>query len=168
MLEVKTLVSSSERRDPKELQVELQNSSRSHYWAQASALLPKGKDTRFRVLNPILRGWRRKFLPSAFGLWIEFESDPRVQGFYLQIRGNVLETYYRPSPPRGRTSEQVIRWLSERHGVPVQSLQISKSDWTECVKSPRPWRAIARALRAERARWKNPLGIFRFFISAPF
>lgn len=171
MLEVKALVPTSERRNPKDLQLELQNPSRTHYWAQASslgAISTKGKDLRFRALAPLLRGWRRKFLPSAYGLWIEFESSPRVQGFFIQVRGNILEAYYRPSPPRGRSSEQVVRWLSERHGVPVQSLQISRSDWTACVKAPKPWRALARALRAERARWSNPLGIFRFTLSVPF
>lgn len=163
VLEVKTLVPSSTQRDAKVLHSLLNSPARTHYWSQAQALSDPKRDHRFRFLKPLLSGWRRKLLPSTYGLWIEFEGGHRPQGFYLQVRGASLEAYYRPSPPRGKSSEQVVRWLSERHGVPVQTLQISRSDWALCLQSTRPWKELARTLRSGRASIASTAGLMTWF-----
>jgi len=103
-----------------------------------------------------LRGWWSKVLPSAYGIFIRLEGQPGEDLFVLVRRGR-LESYGRPdlsslSSQRSMDSESIVKYLSEKHMIPVQGFFLNSQEWSTWAALAQPWRRIAMSIRSERVR----------------
>jgi hypothetical protein len=130
-----------------------------HYRSQAS---PKKAGlkliNRKHFLLDAIESWWGKVLPSAYGIYIRFEGTPESsQEFFFLIRRGKLELFHEPDlsaigPERKKVHSQAVKYLSEKHAVPVQGIFLSEKDWVEASQSDQPWKEVARAVRANRVK----------------
>lgn len=147
---------------------------------------------RHFLLDTLLGKWG-KLLPSAFGVFIRLERAPtnyimppelmeatgsrcreyleQEQDILVLVRAGRMEAFYEPdlSPigaERRGVSGEVVRYLSEKHSVPVQGISVPYVEWVAWNHSKKPWRAFAVSLKSRNARlyplrWQIPalLGI---------
>jgi hypothetical protein len=126
-----------------------------------------------------VRGWWAKILPSAYGIFIRLEEragTPSVatagaqQEIFLLIRRGRLELFHEPDlsflgTEKIRRPASIVKYLSEKHGVPVQGLFIPAEDWAEWSEPAHEkdaWRKLAMAVKENRAK----LVPFRWQIAA--
>jgi hypothetical protein len=123
---------------------------------------------KLHFLLEAVEGWWGKLLPSAYGLLIRLEgqSTGREAGSLLVVvRRGRIESFQEPDlgpmgAERAKQPAEVIKYLSEKHLVPVQGLFVPAHEWREWSESPKPWVKLAAAVRANRAR----LVPFRWFL----
>ena len=101
-------------------------------------------------------GWIR-FFPSSFGLYFRIEGTRPEKQYFLVFRRGKLEAFFEPdlssmNPDRRKDPVEVARYLGKSAGVPAQGVQVSSADWKIWAESPHPWKEVAEAIRAERAR----------------
>jgi hypothetical protein len=140
-----------------------------HFYDQVEYLKTRAKpmaggplEFRRHFLLEALHGWWGKVLPSAYGIFIRVEAEagkpsPQDQEFLLIVRRGNFEGFIRPdlsslSPDRRRQPEAVVRYLSEKHLVPVQGMYVNASEWNAWSLQGEPWRDVARSIKAQRTR----------------
>lgn len=102
-----------------------------------------------------IESWWAKVLPSAFGVFLRLDGPEGgdEQSFILIIRRGKLESFYEPDlSERGRDPAGVVKYLSEKHSMPVQGIFLSAKEWDEWKQAPHPWRKVAAALRSSRVK----------------
>jgi hypothetical protein len=152
--------------------------SRATAKGNARSALPMPASSEHFLLSG-LQSWWAKVLPSAYGFFIRLE--PAVSGspnlpmtpsegseVFVLVRRGRLELFHSPDLSglgggRARQPAVVVKYLSEKHGVPVQGLIVSASDWNEwsgigLAASGRPgdyreaWRRLSMAIQANEAQ----------------
>ena len=151
---------------------ELQSKVRSDIQKQACLA------ERHFLLDSLLGTWR-KTLPSAFGVFIRLEKAPAThviapellealgsrcreyldqeQDILVLIRRGKIEAFYEPdlspmgSERRGNCTE-VVRYLSEKHSVPVQGLGLPMIEWMAWNHAAKPWRQFGSAFKSRTAK----------------
>lgn len=104
-----------------------------------------------------LLGWWAKILPSSYGVFIRLEGESDTQDFFVLIRRGRIECFHEPDlssmgPERRKQPDSVVKYLSEKHLVRVQGLFVPRDEWLEWNDCGNPWRKMALAIRANRAR----------------
>ncbi|MDR3606477.1 MAG: hypothetical protein P4M08_03750 [Oligoflexia bacterium] len=111
-----------------------------------------------------LQGWWAKILPSSYGFFIRLEeaataasNNPMARVSYREIfvliRRGRLVLFHTPDltslgQDRSRAPAAVVKYLSEKHAVPVQGLVASADDWAE-------WSELGSDSLHARAAWKK-------------
>lgn len=130
------------------------------------------------LIDALLGKWGRA-LPSVFGIFIRLEKAPadhtippglmqalgnrcrdyldQEQDILVLVRARKLEAFYEPDlSPMGndRRGEcvEVVKYLSEKHGVPVQGISLPYIDWVSWNHVDRPWREVFRAVKSRSVR----------------
>jgi hypothetical protein len=103
-----------------------------------------------------MQGWWGKVLPSAYGVFIRLEGQGEQDLFVLVRRGR-LEAFHEPDlssmgKERRKVPGDVVKYLSEKHLVPVQGMFVPAQEWAEWSDSHNPWRRITASLKANQAR----------------
>ena len=103
-----------------------------------------------------IESWWAKILPSAFGVFLRLEGEPE-QDFIVLIRRGKLESFYEPDlstigPDRRKQPGDVVKYLSEKHGMPVQGIFLPVQEWDEWKQAPHPWRRVATAIRSNKVK----------------
>jgi len=111
------------------------------------------------------RGWWSKLLPSSFGILIRVKKEKDVfEDFFFIMRKGKMDNYHSPDlsalkDDRELDIKEVVKYLSEKHSVKVQSLTVEKEEWLEWSHLVDPWKKVAASIRANRAqlfpfRWR--------------
>jgi hypothetical protein len=133
------------------------------------------------LLNGLMGAWS-KVLPSAFGVFIRLEKAPRdylpsqllpglnekfgprfkeyldqEQDILILFRGGKLEAFYEPDlssmgQERRTMPPEVVKYLSEKHSVPVQGIITSYVDWVSWGQSEQPWRMFNKSLHSKQTK----------------
>jgi hypothetical protein len=133
------------------------------------------------LLDSLMGAWG-KVLPSAFGVFIRLEKAPRdylpqsclpglsekfgprfkeyldqEQDILILFRGGKLEAFYEPDlssmgPDRSAMPLEVVRYLSEKHSVPVQGILTSYVDWVSWGQSEQPFRMFNKSLHSKQTK----------------
>jgi hypothetical protein len=140
----------------------LSNNYEQSEFLRASQGLPA---TQSHFLLSGLQSWWAKVLPSSYGFFIRL--DGRVEGgggreLFVLVRRGKLALFHAPdlsslSLDRLRDMVAVVKYLSEKHAVPVQGLSVSAADWAEwselrAESSVNPWKKLAFALQSNDAQ----------------
>lgn len=138
---------------------------------------------RRHFLLEAIQGWWRKVLPSAYGIYIRLENGiKRSEDIFLLVRRGRLELFHAPDfsvlgADRMHKPEAVVKYLSEKHMVPVQGFWIPAEDWSEwstpdqTPAQANSWKQFAVAVRKNRVkmvpfRWQvAALGATRAFLN---
>lgn len=142
---------------------------------------------RHFLLDTLLGKWG-KVLPSAFGVFIRLEKAPSTymiapelmnatgsrcreyieqeQDILILVRAGKMVAFYEPDlSPMGAERRgicgEVVKYLSEKHSVPVQGLALPYIEWITWNYAAKPWRALALSLKARTTRlhplrWQIP------------
>ena len=140
---------------------------------------------RHFFLDTLLGRWG-KILPSAFGVYIRLEKAPAThviapelmealgsrcreyldqeQDILVLIRAGKIEAFYEPDlSPMGAerclVAGEVVKYLTEKHLVPIQGISLPYVDWVAWNHSAKPWRQFGSAFKSRTAklhplRWK--------------
>lgn len=98
-----------------------------------------------------IRTWWKKLFPSEFGLYVRLEGKtPR--GFLVIFRKGLPLSFFEPDltgmgKERREIPAEIVKFLSEKHLVPVQGMSVAAEVWDLWHTSPDPWRQMLRALR---------------------
>jgi hypothetical protein len=126
-----------------------------------------------------LLGGMGKIFPSAYGVFIRLEKavvgyqpTPELierfgagcqeyleqeQDILILFRGGKLEAFYEPDlgsigPDRCLVPGEVVKYLSEKHSVPVQGLTVPCIEWMTWGQAKQPWRMVAKSLKAKESK----------------
>jgi hypothetical protein len=130
------------------------------------------------LLDCLLGGWGKIF-PSAYGVFVRLEKAPeglqptqelierfgaacreyleQEQDILILFRGGKLEAFYEPDlgsmgPDRCTMPVEVVKYLSEKHSMPVQGLTVPCIEWMSWGHAKHPWRMVAKSLKAKEAK----------------
>ncbi len=142
----------------------------SHYHDQAQYLKKAEKTQLFmqqkkravelpfqsHFLLDAIPSWWKKCLPSSFGIYIQLDKKLDSSLLLMVQRGKV-SSFYVPdlssmSPERIKYPADVVGFLTERHGLFVQGLFLSSSEWREWSISPNPWEKIFVSLKSNHGK----------------
>lgn len=106
-----------------------------------------------------LQSWWGKVLPSAFGLMIRLQgtdNEPN-QDLFMVVRRGRVDLFCEPELStigleRARNPASVVKYLSEKHLVPVQGIFVPAAQWAEWSESENPWGQVAHAIRSNQAK----------------
>jgi hypothetical protein len=120
-----------------------------------------------------VQGWWGKILPSAYGIFFRIVGPSGTSGapareLFVLIRRGKVELFHTPdctalSADRARDPEAVVRYLSEKHIVPVQGIVVSSMDWEDwtlrSLSHSEAWRKLCFAVQSGQAqlapfRWR--------------
>ena len=124
--------------------------------AKPSSQNPRPELSMHFIPRMLSSGWVKVF-PSSFGLYFRIEGSRPEKQYFLVFRRGKLEAFFEPdlssmNPDRRKDPVEVARYLGKSAGVSAQGIQVSASDWKAWAESPHPWKEVAEAIRAERAR----------------
>ena len=125
--------------------------------ARNAKVLPKDEDAFEHFLLSGIRGWSGRFLPSNFGFLIRVYSAYDFRDILLLIRRREIHSFQKPDlssmgDERRRQPEDVVKYLSERHLVPVQGLFVTEEDWEKWTLDSSPWKDILFSIHSKRSR----------------
>jgi hypothetical protein len=139
-----------------------------HYYDQMRYLRAEAKPdlitrTKFRAQDVISQGhflldalqtWWNKILPTTYGIYLSLDGLPGSSLLIIVQRGR-LSSFHVPElttmiPERRKEPGSIVRFLSERHSVPVQGLFLTTEEWVEWSKISNPWPKIGSALKSNR------------------
>lgn len=110
------------------------------------------------LVEGVQSSWN-KILPSSYGLFIRVEgaAPGQEQDFILLVRRGELAGFHRPdlgflNGDRRRQQADIVKYLSEKYALPVQGLFVPLQDWNAWMESESPWKHMAVAMRAHRAK----------------
>jgi hypothetical protein len=141
---------------------------------------------RHFLLDALLGKWN-KVLPSAFGVFIRLEKAQsgyvvpqqlteilgnrckeyvdEEQDILVLIRAGKIEAFYEPDlnpmgAERRNVCADVVKYLSEKHSVPIQGISLPYIEWILWNHDDRPWRQFAGCLKSRTAklaplRWQS-------------
>ncbi|MGK5083359.1 hypothetical protein WDW37_08625 [Bdellovibrionota bacterium FG-1] len=103
-----------------------------------------------------IQSWWGKVLPSAYGIFIRLEGQHARDLFVLVRRGR-LECFHEPDltsmgRERCKVAPEVVKYLSEKHLVPVQGVFVPAQTWAGWSNSPTPWGKVAFAVKTNEAK----------------
>lgn len=103
-----------------------------------------------------MQGWWGKVLPSAYGVLIRTEG-PRETDLFVVIRRGRIDSFHEPDlssmgKDRRKVPADVVKYLSEKHLLPVQGIFVPAAEWAEWAETPGPWRKVAASLKANQSR----------------
>jgi hypothetical protein len=116
-----------------------------------------------------VQGWWGKILPSAYGIYLKVTSpNAPARELFVVVRRGKVELFHTPdytsmNADRARDVYAVVKYLSEKHLVPVQGLVVSNMDWEDWTlntgSSAEAWRKLCFAVQSRRAqlapfRWR--------------
>lgn len=144
----------------------------SHYFDQISALKRNFFSTQSHFfLDVILPVWKKIF-PSTFGVYLRIEGE-NTRSLLMVFHGGHLDGYWEPDLGQlglGQDRDRVVKYLSEKHLVPIQGAFFSEKNWRLLEQSENPLKDFARMIRAEEAELvpKKPslvafCGVMSFF-----
>ena len=142
--------------------------SASHFYDQISFLRSEAKpfldmkggsqveETHFNthfLLMVIASRWAKVF-PSNYGIFLRLDGVAGPSLLMIVQRGR-LASFHVPDlspmiPERRKHSSDVVKFLSERHLVPIQGLFLTSAEWFEWSEMANPWPKIALALKGNR------------------
>lgn len=141
---------------------------RSHYYDQLQFLCAEVKPqkiirNRFKhpemirqehFLLKALQTWWNRVLPSNYGVYIRLEGSP-VGGLLVIVQRGKVDSFHVPDlssmvAERRKYPGDVVKFLSERHLVPIQGIYLTAAQWAEWSEMQNPWHKIAIALRNNR------------------
>ncbi len=75
----------------------------------------------------------------------------------MLVRAGKIEAFYEPDlnplgAERRLVSADVVKYLSEKHSVPVQGLSLPYIEWIAWNHDSRPWRQFASCLKSRTAK----------------
>ncbi|MCM2322447.1 MAG: hypothetical protein NDJ90_04215 [Oligoflexia bacterium] len=114
---------------------------------------------RHFVLEAI-QGWWSKVLPSSYGLLIRLEGNAPgsvVRDLLVIVRRGRVDSFCEPDftilgRDRSRQPLDVVKYLSEKHLVPIQGVFLPAELWDEWSEAEDPWKKVVWSLRSEKAR----------------
>lgn len=127
------------------------------------AISAQGRVTKVRpiarrhFLLEAVQGWWSKVLPSAYGVFIRLEGSQEI---FILVRRGRLELFHSPdlsvlSSEKLKQPGSVVKYLSEKHMVPVQGLFVAAedwADWSDPAQEGEAWRQLAFAVKDNRAK----------------
>lgn len=103
-----------------------------------------------------MQGWWGKVLPSAYGVFIRLEGS-RETDLFVVIRRGRIDSFHEPDlnsmgKDRRKVAADVVKYLSEKHLLPVQGIFVPAAEWAEWSETTSPWRKVASSLKANQSR----------------
>ena len=103
-----------------------------------------------------MQSWWGKVLPSAYGVFIRLEGQ-KEQDLFILLRRGRLAAFHEPDltsmgRDRRKIPADVVKYLSEKHLVPVQGIVVPTAEWTEWSSCSSPWRKVAASLKTNQSR----------------
>ena len=104
-----------------------------------------------------LRGPWRKILPNAYGIYLRILGR-ETREIVLVFRSGRLELFHEPelggmNVDRRKDPLAVVKYLSEKHLVPIQGVAIKSGDWEAWSKPGiNAWSHFMKALRVREAQ----------------
>jgi hypothetical protein len=107
-----------------------------------------------------MQGWWGKVLPSAYGVFIRLEgpsSGGVERDLFVVIRRGRIDSFFEPDlssigKDRRKQAAEVVKYLSEKHLVPVQGIFVPAAEWADWSQSISPWRKVAASVKANQSR----------------
>lgn len=100
--------------------------------------------------------WGR-FMPSSFGIYLSFTEETATSLLVLFKRGKI-DQFDDPdlsslSEERRAMPDEVVKYLRETYGVPVQGFRLGWEEWTELCEAAAtgasPWKRMAQGLKSQ-------------------
>ncbi len=123
--------------------------------SRAGAELPLEQHFLLRALQT----WWAKVLPSNYGIYLRIDGRDGKDGkaarhYMLVFRRGKLDEFQVPDlskmiPDRRKVPADVVKFLAEKAGVPVQGLFVSDEDWARWSESKNPWPEIAQLVKKD-------------------
>lgn len=124
---------------------------------------PKGAASKALVagkhfLIEALEGKWSRFLPGSYGFYLRLEQEGElIRDFLIVVRRGQIVSFHRPdlsflSPERRSHVQDVVKYLSDKYAVPVQSLVTSPGLWQRWRAADAPWRGVAQGLREKQVK----------------
>ena len=110
------------------------------------------------------QGWWSKVIPSTYGLYIRLD-DGKGPTLMMIIQRKKLVSFYIPdlgTIPKDKRNHfpSIIKYLSEKHLIPVQGISITSDEWAEWSETPNPWPKVFSTLRSHKEKVSpNKIGI---------
>lgn len=129
-----------------------------HFYDQVEFLRGKISNLpghRHFLLEAIRSSWSKVF-PSSYGIFIRVAGQTQ-QDLLLLIKRGALDGFLEPDlaslgRERQTDPEAIVKYLSEKHLVPIQGIFVTATEWFEWSESKDPWKKIAQSVRANRAK----------------
>jgi hypothetical protein len=113
-----------------------------------------------------MHGWWGKVLPSAYGVYISVKPEGQAvpgspqKHLLMLVRRGKFDQFHEPdlSSLKGERAfqpDQVVKYLSEKHLVPVQGVFVTAAEWQEwndAAHTPHPWRKVTQSIKANRTQ----------------
>ncbi|MCM0605456.1 MAG: hypothetical protein KA715_05150 [Xanthomonadaceae bacterium] len=107
---------------------------------------PTGIDLGFRsFLDGLFAGRLKRFLPVEFGMFIQLTRDDAPHGFFVSFKNKELDFCVAPSFPP--TVDDKVRFLSEKHLIPVIGIECHSLDWKKWNMAENPWSEIRQSFK---------------------
>jgi len=111
---------------------------------------------KHHFLLEALQGWWARILPATYAIFIRLEGQGTEDLLLVLQRGKVAG-FMRPEvssmgSERSRDPEALVKYLSEKHSVPVMGLFIPQREWLEWSESTNPWSQVLSSVRQSRTR----------------
>lgn len=102
-----------------------------------------------------MHSWWGRLLPSSFGVYLSLSDNPN-QSLLLLFKKGKLENFGEPdlsslSEERRRSTDEIVKYLTEKFSVKIQGLRLKTKDWEEVCEDAQPWKKISMLLRTDSA-----------------
>ncbi|MEK6707060.1 MAG: hypothetical protein AABZ06_14880 [Bdellovibrionota bacterium] len=94
-----------------------------------------------------MSGWWTRILPSYYGIFVSLGASRQV---LLTVRKGQVESFLNPEGERPPL--EAVKYLSEKHLLPVQGIFTSAEKWNKLSEAPNPWPGIFEAIRGDEIR----------------
>lgn len=135
-----------------------------HFFDQQEYIINQASDNKKNkicgsshfLLETLQSNWRR-ILPDSYGLLIQTQQQP-IENFFLIFKNGKLKLFQKADlsaigPERSKSPEDIVKYLSEKHMVPVQGFFLPQmEDWMEWTQAVRPWSKVRSSLRSKKAK----------------
>ena len=106
--------------------------------------------------------WWRRFFPSTYAVYLQVEGSD-APSLLMVVQRGLIRSFHAPDlsslpPERRKQPTPIIKYLSERHLMPVQGIFVTLEEWKLWSESENPWPQIFATLRSNR----NKLVPFKF------
>lgn len=108
------------------------------------------------------QSWWHKLIPSTYGLYLRLDEG-KGPSLLIIIQRKKLISFFVPDLGSLQKEKQknlpaIVRFLSEKHLIPIQGIAMTSEEWREWSDSPNPWPRILTAIRTKKdkltpSRW---------------
>lgn len=118
--------------------------------------LKPGQMQRHFLLRAIETWWSKVF-PSNYGIYVRLDGNS-ANAILLTVKRGRIDSFNIPDlssmiPERRRVSADVVKYLSERHLIPIQGLFLTSTEWAEWSEMDNPWPMILKAGRSDGSKF---------------